>query len=176
MARRLHRNERGVALVLAVLVLTAIGALVAAAFFAATQEQRMGEYGRRAQRALGAADAGIIEVLRQWLDDAASLRLYPDDSLVLSPVETPQGTGTFAAIVYRTGPDLFLIDVIGRDRALQSRVRLGMLVSAPMPCDTAIVEGLELSHSKCHIDNGFQKSSGLHGLRSRAWIQLVQGS
>lgn len=166
------RNERGVALVLAVLVLTVIGALVAAAFFAGNQEQRMAEHTRRVQRALGAAETGLAEVLRQWPDAATNLGAYPADSLVLPWATTPHGTGQFLGTVYRLNAELYLILVTGRDLADRSRQRLGLLVEPTVPCDTSVADGVELSPSKCHITNAFRKTSGVLPLAARSWIQL----
>lgn len=166
------RNERGVALVLAILVLTVIGALVAAAFFAGTQEQRMAEHTRRVQRALGAADAGLAEVLRQWPDAATNLGVYPSDSLVLVATTTPHGTGEFLGAVYRLNPKLYFVSLTGRDRADRARQRLGLLVRRSVPCDTSIADGVELSPPKCHITNAFPKTSGVLPLAARSWIQL----
>lgn len=166
------RSERGAALVLAILVLTVIGALVAAAFFAATQEYRMAEQTLRVQRALGVAEAGMAEVLRQWPDAAANLGLYPGDSLTLAATKTPHGTGEYAGHVYRLDPSHYFVVVTGRDRADRARQRLGLLLRRAAPCDTTVVEGVELSESKCYIDNVFLKVSEVVPLPGRAWIQL----
>lgn len=166
------RNERGVALVLAILVLTVIGALVAAAFFAGTQEHRMAEQVRRVQRALGAAEAGLAEVMRQWPDDATNLGLYPTDSLALAPSTTPFGTGEFEGYVYRLGSEHFLVTVTGRDLADRARQRLGLLLRRAAACDTTVADGVELSPPNCYISNTFPKTSDVMPLPARAWIQL----
>lgn len=156
---------------LAVLVLTIIGALVAAAFFAGTQEQRMAEHTRRVQRARGAAEAGLSEVLRQWPDAATNLDVYPQDSLILPWTPTPLGTGEFLGSVYRLNAGLYIVLVTGRDVADRSRQRLGLLVQPAVPCDSGIADGVEMPPPKCHIANGFQKSSGVVPLAARSWIQ-----
>ena len=166
------RNERGVALVLAILVLTVIGALVAAAFFAGTQEHRMAEQTRRVQRALGAAEAGLAEVLRQWPDAVTNLGLYPADSLALTATPTPYGTGEFAGFVYRLSAEQYFVVVTGRDLADQARQRLGLLLRRAAACDTTVADGVELSPSKCYIANTFPKMSDVIPLSARAWIQL----
>ena len=51
-------NERGMALAVAIFALVVVGALVAGAFFAGTQEQRVGENSRRVTQSFGAAEAG----------------------------------------------------------------------------------------------------------------------
>ena len=47
------RDERGMALAVAIFALVVVGALVAGAFFAGTQEQRVGENQRRVQTSFG---------------------------------------------------------------------------------------------------------------------------
>src|SRR5881296_3081089 len=59
--KRILRDERGMALALAIFALVVVGALVAGAFFAGTQEQRVGENWRRLQQSFGAAETGINE-------------------------------------------------------------------------------------------------------------------
>src|SRR5437899_683334 len=56
---RILRNERGMALALAIVALVVAGALIAGAFFAGTQEQRVGENSRRSYQSFGIAEAGI---------------------------------------------------------------------------------------------------------------------
>ncbi len=52
--KRILRDERGMALAVAIFALVVVGALVAGAFFAGTQEQRVGENQRRVQTSFGA--------------------------------------------------------------------------------------------------------------------------
>jgi len=54
--RHVLKNERGIALALAIVALMVVGALVAGAFFAGTQEQRMGENELRLLVSLGVAE------------------------------------------------------------------------------------------------------------------------
>src|SRR5216117_399173 len=63
---RIVRNERGMALALAIVALVVTGALIAGAFFAGTQEQRVGENSRRSYQSFGIAEAGANEVIRTW--------------------------------------------------------------------------------------------------------------
>src|SRR2546425_2945038 len=62
---------------------------------------------------------------------------YPADSVVIGPNATaPNGTGSYGGYSYKVGPNLFLIDVTGRDNASAAgaiaggggaRQRIGML-------------------------------------------------
>src|SRR3989442_959202 len=117
--KRIPRKERGRALAVAIFALVVVGALVAGAFFAGTQEQRVGENQRRVQTSFGVAEAGAQERVLSW--DATSMNRrpqYPADSVVIGPnANAPNGTGSYGGCRYRVGPNLFLIDVTGRDNA-----------------------------------------------------------
>lgn len=133
-----HRmlNERGMALPVAIFALVVIGALVAGALFAGTQEQRVAENTRRATQSFGVADAGQAEVIRQWDPKARNQRpLYPLDSMRVDSTTSPGGTGTYGGYVYKLNPNLYLVDVTGRDRVTAmggipgggARQRVGMI-------------------------------------------------
>jgi hypothetical protein len=137
---RVLKNERGMALALAIFALVVIGALVAAALFAGGQEQRIGDNWRRLQQSFGAAETGINEVIRKWTPQTINrLRWYPLDSMKipLNPSDsiTPDGTGIYGGYIYRMNDEVYLIDVTARDRRSAAgiigggaRQRLGMLV------------------------------------------------
>ncbi|MEX2157390.1 MAG: pilus assembly PilX N-terminal domain-containing protein [Gemmatimonadales bacterium] len=136
--KRILRDERGMALAVAIFALVVVGALVAGAFFAGTQEQRVGENQRRVQTSFGVAEAGGQERIMSWDPNTMNRRpLYPIDSVAIGPdLQAPSGTGTYGGYSYRIGPNLFLIDVTGRDRASAggaiaggggARQRIGMI-------------------------------------------------
>ena len=60
------RNERGMALAIAIFALVIVGALVAGAMFAGTQEQRIGETTRRLEQSFGVSELGIYNVVNNW--------------------------------------------------------------------------------------------------------------
>jgi hypothetical protein len=115
------RDERGIALAVAIFALVVMGALVAGAFFAGTQEQRVGENQRRIQQAFGVAEAGMGERLSKWRPDSLNRRpLYPADSVPIGPnLPSPGGTGRYGGYVYKLGNNVFLIEVTGRDTKTQ---------------------------------------------------------
>ena len=139
--KRILRNERGMALAVAIFALVVVGALVAGAFFAGTQEQRVGENQRRVQTSFGAAEAGVQERVISWKPDSMNKRnAYPQDSVPIYSVSaqgsTPGGTGRYFGYSYKLGNNIFLIDVTGRDRASANgplaggagaRQRIGMI-------------------------------------------------
>jgi len=142
--KRVLQNERGMALALAIFALVVVGALVAGAFFAGTQEQRVGENWRRLQQSFGAAETGINEVIRTWDPQRINrIRQYPLDSIQvpLRPLGgqfdtlTPDHSGVYGGYVYRLNDELYLIDITARDRRSNAgiigggaRQRLGQLV------------------------------------------------
>ncbi len=124
--RRILRDERGMALAVAIFALVVVGALVAGAFFAGTQEQRVGENQRRVFTSFGVAEAGAQERVMSW--DPATMnkrKSYPQDSVVIANQPTPSGTGSYGGYSYKLGSNLFLIDVTGRDRASAAGVIAG---------------------------------------------------
>jgi hypothetical protein len=141
--RRIMHDERGMALAVAIFALVVVGALIAGAFFAGTQEQRVGENQRRMQQSFGVAEAGAQERVISWRPDSMNKRLaYPQDSVVMSTQNTFSGTGSYSGVSYKLGPNIFLIDVTGRDRASAggplasgsgARQRIGMIArTAPI--------------------------------------------
>ena len=118
--KRILQDERGIALAVAIFALVVVGALVAGAFFAGTQEQRVADNQRRVQQSFGVAEAGVTEQLVTWTTVNNRRGVYwasaaPRDSIVVRDTIAPGGTGRYAGTVYRVGTSLFLVDVIGRD-------------------------------------------------------------
>src|SRR5437660_11885025 len=74
------KNERGMALALAIVALVVVGALVADAMFSGTQEQRVAENVRRMQTSFGVAEEGAFDIIRGWGVNGTKQRyeaLYP---------------------------------------------------------------------------------------------------
>jgi hypothetical protein len=114
--KRILRDERGIALAVAIFALVIVGALVAGAFFAGTQEQRVGENQRFVQRSFGVAEAGGGERLISWKPDSMNRRpLYPESIAIGPNLPAPGGTGSYGGYSFKLGTSIFLIDVTGRD-------------------------------------------------------------
>src|SRR2546422_11378755 len=64
--KQVLRDERGMALALAIVAMVIVGALVAGGLFSGTQEQRMAESSRFQQQSFGVAEAGASELIRTW--------------------------------------------------------------------------------------------------------------
>ena len=133
---RYVRNERGIALAIAIFALVIVGALVAGAFFAGTQEQRLAENAKRVTQSFGIAEAGVAEQVRLW-DPVLfnQQRVYPLDSAVVTRATSPSRTGSYGGYVYKLNDNLFLVDINGSDSASRTgrvrgsgaRQRLGLL-------------------------------------------------
>ena len=119
--KRILQDERGIALAVAIFALVIVGALVAGAVFAGTQEQRVADNQRRMQQSFGVAEAGVTERLLTWKPDSLNRRpVYGTagtwDSVAIGPdLQAPGGTGRYGGYSYRLGNAIFLIDVTGRD-------------------------------------------------------------
>lgn len=167
------QNERGMALPVAIFALVVIGALVAGALFAGTQEQRVAENTRRATQSFGVADAGVAEVIRQWTPSARNQgRVYPLDSMRVDTTASPGGTGSYGGYVYKLNPNLYLIDMAGQDRASRlggipgggARQRLGMIARIrPIQVDiqaSLTTQGSVALQGNSEIDGNDQTPTG----------------
>jgi hypothetical protein len=105
------KDERGMALAVAIFALVVIGGLVAGTFFTGQLEQRTGRNTMYAAEAAQAAEAGSPLVLSDW--DQFNLNNLPvGDSLVLST--SSLGTRiSYRPTVTRLNSDLFLIRTLG---------------------------------------------------------------
>lgn len=112
--KRIIRDERGMALAIAIFALVVIGGMVAGAFLAGTQEQRVGENQRRVMQSYGIAEAGAQERVLSWNPSTMNrIKQYPETSAVIPDQPAPGGTGRYFGTSYRLGPNVFLIDVTG---------------------------------------------------------------
>jgi hypothetical protein len=120
------RNERGMALALALVVLVLVGVLAATICFVGVQEARMGESMRRLEHAFGAAEGGAATVIRTRAPPAYNIR--EPDPFDSSPV--PDGypgawagaahqAGAYGGHIYRLNGELFFISVVGRDSRVE---------------------------------------------------------
>lgn len=134
--KQVLRDERGIALAVAMFALVVVGALVAGAFFAGTQEQRVAENTKRVSQSFGVADAGVAEIIRSW--DPAQINataIYPADSFAVSRTQAPSRTGSYGGYIYKLNGAMYLVDITGSDSMSRAgrltgggaRQRLGLL-------------------------------------------------
>ncbi len=133
--KRVMQDERGIALAVAIFALVIVGALVAGAFFAGTQEQRVAENARRLQQSFGVAEVGVAQQVATW--NPATLNVtpvYPAGSVTLA--DAPTATGVYGGRILKLNANLYLIDVTAQDSVSRSgrlgasggaRQRIGLL-------------------------------------------------
>lgn len=151
------RNERGVALIIAVFSLAVIGALVGGIFFAGRLEQQSGQNVLFAAQAGEAAEAGLSDMMA--MIDPGELDRLP---LGASPLDlgtlTLPGGASAGRQVHRLTRDLFLIRVRGvRQGGAGSPLAArsaGMLVRLHLAADAGAGPGT------------------VARLSERAWVQL----
>src|SRR5260370_15275476 len=179
--KRMLSNEGGLAPAVAIFALVVVGALVAGAFFAGTEEQRVGENSRRLTQSFGAAETGLNEAIRWWDPQIINrVRQYPLDSVQLplptrlADTLTPDGTGIWGGYVYKLNPQVYLIDITARDRKSAggiigggARQRLGELVR---------IRGLNLGINAALTTRGSVSLAGNATLNGRATIPPTPNS
>lgn len=130
-----RQNERGIALAVAIFALVIIGALVAGAFFAGTQEQRVAENSRRMQQSFGLAEVGVGQRVATWnpLTDNVT-PIWPGGSITVA--DAPSVSGVYGGRVLKLNANLYLIDITAQDSVSRSgrlrasggaRQRIGLL-------------------------------------------------
>jgi hypothetical protein len=128
------KNERGMALALAIVALVVVGALIAGALFSGTQEQRVGENVRRVLASFGVAEEGVYDIIRGWDSNRATYAgLYPypaqgpaRDSVVIDTTTSASRTGSYRGTLFKLNDELYFIDVTGQDTmTLAGRIRGG---------------------------------------------------
>jgi len=131
------KNERGMALAIAIVALVVVGALIAGAFFSGTQEQRVAENVRRAQASFGVAEEGVYDIIGGW-DNPNNKLTY--SGLYSYPAKGPTAqsswsivrktaaskTGSYNGTMYKFNDQLYLIDMTAQDTmSLAGRIRGG---------------------------------------------------
>ena len=115
---RVLRDERGMALAVAIFALVVAGALIAGAFFAGNQEQRVGQNTLRVQQSFGAGEEALNEIVANWRPLTYNkLGIYPTDSFVVRDTPTVGGTGRYGFVLRKLNNYLYQVDVTGRDRS-----------------------------------------------------------
>ena len=115
---RVLRDERGMALAVAIFALVVAGALIAGAFFAGNQEQRVGQNTLRVQQSFGAGEEALNEIVANWQPQTYNkVSIYPADSIIIPTTNTAGGTGQFGGVIRKLNNYLYQVDLTGRDNA-----------------------------------------------------------
>ncbi len=120
------RNERGIALAVAIFALVVVGALVTGAFFVGMQEQRVGRNTITYQQAFSAAEEGAQRQVANWDANNANL-IATGDSLMFAGTVGSNG-GWYRGSVRRMNNRLFLVRSEGFSRDSASRQQVGLLL------------------------------------------------
>jgi hypothetical protein len=106
------------ALAVAIFALVVAGALIAGAFFAGNQEQRVGQNTLRVQQSFGAGEEALNEIVANWQPGVYNkLGIYPADSFAIRDTVTAGGTGRYGVVIRKLNNYLYQVDVTGRDRS-----------------------------------------------------------
>jgi hypothetical protein len=106
------------ALAVAIFALVVAGALIAGAFFAGNQEQRVGQNTLRVQQSFGAGEEALNEIVANWQPQSYNkLGVYPSDSFFIRDTVTAGGTGRYGVVIRKLNNYLYQVDVTGRDRS-----------------------------------------------------------
>ena len=128
------KNERGMALAIAIVALVVVGALIAGAFFSGTQEQRVAENVRRVQASFGVAEEGVYDIIRVWPNSTQvynAMYQYPAAPGAASTRAIPKRTassktGSYSGTLYKFNDINYLIDMSAQDTmSLAGRIRGG---------------------------------------------------
>jgi len=132
--RRPVDAERGIALAASMFAMIVVTALVAAVFFAALQEFRMGRNVTCERRAFDAAEAGLALALRD-LDAARLDSLAVGDSVAFSGSLSGR-SGSYAGVALRLSQRLLLVRSTGRDSGGSAERSLAVLARfGPLPVE-----------------------------------------
>lgn len=128
------KNERGMALAIAIVALVVVGALIAGAFFSGTQEQRVAENVRRVQASFGVAEEGVYDVIRGWSTKTQTYNAmyqYPaapaaKSWVAINTKTAASKTGSYGGGLYKFNDINYLIDMSAQDTmSIAGRIRGG---------------------------------------------------
>jgi hypothetical protein len=120
------RNERGVALIIAIMAIIVVGSLISGVFAVVVLENRAAQNSRPMEQAFAAAEQGITETLAGWGSGGWNMLAVLDSSPISGA--TPAGTGRYDGMLRRLNPELFFIDVTGTSTRGGARQRIGSFV------------------------------------------------
>lgn len=127
MRRIIPRDERGMALPLAVFALVIIGALVAGIFFTGRVEQRSGSNSAASAQAFEAAEAGVARIRSTWTTTAYNA--MPVGGTAIVGRTALGGKSAFAADLQRISRETFLLRVQGEQFSSTTQSDANLLAS-----------------------------------------------
>jgi len=123
------RNERGIALAVAIFALVVIGGLVSAAFFVGVQEQRVGRNTVKLQQAFSAADGGAQAAVNVWPDSVALFnKMVVGTTRDLGRGSMASSAGWYRASIKRLNDQLFIVTSEGFSQDSSARQRVAIML------------------------------------------------
>ena len=136
------RNERGAALLLAIVALAAMGAMVAGTFLAGWLELRSADAARNAATALEAAETGVAQAAAAWEPGLNRLPVGVDSPIAVGS----SAHGGYRATLSRLGESLFLVRAEGwREGAAGARLSRRLVGAFMRPLALAVDHGSALT-------------------------------
>lgn len=127
MRRIIPRDERGMALPLAVFALVIIGALVAGIFFTGRVEQRSGSNTAASAQAFESAEAGVARIRSTWTTTAYNAMPVGDTAFVARTALG--GKSAYAADLQRISRETFLLRVQGEQFSSATQTDANLLAT-----------------------------------------------
>ncbi|MGH7703853.1 MAG: hypothetical protein ACREMO_12225 [Gemmatimonadales bacterium] len=130
-------NERGIALIVAIIALVIIGLLAGASLYFSGVERRAGGGSVEASQAFNAADAGAENTLAAWSANAPVWNALAVDSSIVLTTTSLGGGNAYSPIITRISPTLFWIRSTGtsgnRGGSVTARAVVGNTVRLLVP-------------------------------------------
>lgn len=122
------RNERGIALAVAIFALVVVGGLVAGAFFVGMQEQRIGQNTVGFQEAFGTADGATQELVVDWGDKRTVYNTMAIGGTITDSGTATGGYGWYRRVLHRLSDRVYMVRTEGFSRDRASRQHLAALL------------------------------------------------
>lgn len=130
-------NERGIALIVAIIALVIIGLLAGASLYFSGVERRAGGGSVESSQAFNAAEAGGENTLAAWAGNAATWNALAVDSSIVLTTTSLGGGNSYSPMITRISPTLFWIRSEGkaanRGGAVTARSVVGNMVRLLVP-------------------------------------------
>ncbi|MCH6547083.1 MAG: hypothetical protein IH798_01440 [Gemmatimonadetes bacterium] len=119
-------NERGIALLMAIIAIVVVGGLLIGVTTSARLENRQAQNTGAMAQAFAVTELGLSETVANWYAGNFNSMAIMDESPISGTA--PQGAGTYAGNIQRLSQELFFLDVTGTSARGLSRQRLGTFV------------------------------------------------
>ncbi len=119
-------NERGIALLLAIIAIVVVGGLLIGVANSARLENRQAQNTGAMAQAFAVTELGLSETVADWYAGNFNLMDVMDEVPIAGA--SPQGVGTYTGNIQRLSQEMFFLDVTGTSARGLSRQRLGTFV------------------------------------------------